>query len=384
MSKSFAVSAPRIFDGKIWHSDAALVVQDASCVVTSLDALPADIDHERLETGLLAPGFVDIQVNGGGGVLLNNSPTVDGIRTICLAHAKLGTTSVLPTLITDTPEIENTALQAGIDAALAKVPGFAGLHIEGPHLSEKRRGAHDAGLIRPMENVDIQALVAAREKLPALMTTLAPESVTPNQVGELVSAGVKVSIGHSNAAYDEVLTLVDAGASMATHLFNAMSPIAGREPGMVGAALNSGSLFAGLIADGHHVHPATIQLALRAKKGPGRIFLVSDAMSCVGTDVTELVLNGRVIKRADGKLTLEDGTLAGADLDLATAVKVMHQDVGVTLGEALRMASLYPAHAIGLKSYGRLEKGYTANFTWLSDNFTANETWVNGQRVSTL
>lgn len=379
MTKTFALLAPRIFDGDTWHKNAALIVQNGKIqAISQLNNIPSESKIEQLKSGFLAPGFIDLQVNGGGGVLLNNDPMVEGISTICKAHIAFGTTALLPTLITDTPKIRDAALTAGIEAARTGERGFAGLHIEGPHLSKARKGAHDPDLIRPMNDDDIAALVGARQSLPALITTVAPESVTPQQVRTLTEANIKVSIGHTDATSAQVLALVAAGASMITHLFNAMSQLAGREPGMVGTALNEGALHVGLIADGHHVHPVSMGLALRAKQGPGKVFLVSDAMSPVGTDATNIVLNGRTITRAGGKLTLEDGTLAGADLDLATAVRVMHQQVGIELGEALRMASIYPAQAIGLKNTGSLKSGNTANFVWLSDKLSANKTWIEG------
>lgn len=382
MNKVFAIIAPRVFDGEKWHDNAALIVENKQVKsIVPAAGVPADMEVERLDEGFLAPGFVDLQVNGGGGVLLNNDPSVEGIRTICTAHAQFGTTALLPTLITDTAEIRDITIAAGVEAAKAGVPGFAGLHLEGPHLSKARKGAHDPDMIRPMEDDDVAALVAARQQLPALMTTVAAESVTPAQVRTLCEAGIKVSIGHSDAASEKVLALVEAGASMITHLFNAMSQMTGREPGMVGVALNTSTLNVGLIADGYHVHPASMALALRAKQGPGRVFLISDAMSTIGTDVTELVLNGRKVKRANGKLTLEDGTLAGADLDMATAVRLTHQVVGIVIDEALRMASLYPAEAMDLRDFGRLAQGSAANFVWLSDTLSAKQTWIDGDKA---
>lgn len=382
MRNSLAIAAPRIFDGDRWHDDAVLIVENGQVGdIVPADQIPTNMQFERLADGFIAPGFVDLQVNGGGGVLFNNDPSLDGIRTICAAHVKFGTTSLLPTLITDTTAVRDAAIAATIQAAEQKVPGFAGLHLEGPHLSLERKGAHDPSLIRPMQDDDVSTLIAARKKLPALMTTVAPESVSPAQVRALADAGIEVSIGHTTATYEQACDLVGAGATLATHLFNAMSQITARDPGLVGATLNTGALNAGLIADGYHVHPKSMAMALRAKVGPGRIFLVSDAMSTVGTDVTEFVLNGRKIRRGNGKLTLEDGTLAGADLELATAVRVMHQKVGVELGEALRMASLYPAEAIGLSSAGRLKSGNPADFVWLGSALDATATWIGGQRV---
>jgi N-acetylglucosamine-6-phosphate deacetylase len=232
-----------------------------------------------------------------------------------------------------------------------------------------------------MNEEDLVALIAGKQKLPILVVTIAAESVTPDQVRALVGGGIKVSIGHCNAGFDAVKALIDAGASMITHLFNAMSPLTSREPGMVGAALDSAHVYAGLIADSHHVKPATMNIALRAKKGPGQIFLISDAMSPVGTDVKELVLNDRRIVRENGKLLLEDGTLAGADLEMASAVRVLSRQTDATLEEALRMASLYPAQAVGLSGAGRLAIGLQANFVHLNDNIEQQATWIAGEQT---
>ena len=382
MTRVRALVSPRIFDGESWHTQAAIVIEKGVVRdIVPLNSLTASMQVEEVSDGFLAPGFVDLQVNGGGGVLLNNDPSVDGIRAICATHARFGTTTLLPTLITDTPAARGRVIAAGIEAGRQRVPGFAGLHLEGPHLSSTRKGAHDASLIRPMEDEDLAALIAARKGLPALVTTVAPESVTPEQVRALVDAGVKVSIGHSDAGIERVMELVQAGADMITHLFNAMSQMTGRAPGMVGAALSCGELNVGLIADGFHVHPTSMALAVRAKVGPGRVFLISDAMSSVGTDVTELVLNGRKVKREHGKLTLEDGTLAGADLDMATAVRVIHEQSDVDLGEALRMAALYPAQSMGWTKNGRIGSGYRADIVWLSDALEPNGCWIAGENT---
>ncbi len=382
MSKTRALTAPRIFDGENWHDDVALVMEDGQIAhLLPASQISPEMEVERLKSGFLAPGFVDVQVNGGGGVLFNNVPTAEGLEKICAAHVRLGTTALLPTLITDTPQTRDRAIAAGIKAWESKIPGFAGLHLEGPHLSIAKKGAHDPALIRKMNGDDVEALADACERLPIVLTTLAPENVTPVQVAALVDAGVRVSIGHSDAGAEAANALLDAGASLVTHLFNAMSQLGGREPGLVGAALNSGRAHVSLIADGHHVHPLSMELALRAKRGPGHIFLISDAMSFAGTDETELVLNGRKILKAGGRLTLEDGTLAGADLDLATAVRVMHKKVGVELGEALRMASLYPAEAVGLTGAAMLRAGREADIVWLSDDMEINATWIKGAKT---
>lgn len=381
MSAVLALAGARIFDGEDWHENAALVLRGDSVEgIVGREAVPDGAEEIDLDGGILAPGFVDLQVNGGGGVMLNDRPDVASIETICRAHAPFGTTALLPTLITDTREVTAAAVAAGAEAARLAVPGFLGLHLEGPHLSLARKGAHDPALIRPMEDDDEAAILDARKKLPALLVTVAPESVTPERIARLAKAGVTVSLGHSDVGFAQAQEAAAAGASMVTHLFNAMSQLTNREPGMVGAALDIATLSAGLIADGIHVHPATIAAALRGKRGPGRIFLVTDAMATIGTDMTSFTLNGRTIRREGGRLTLEDGTLAGADLDMISAVRFMHETIGLPLGEALRMASLYPAESLGLSQrYGSFVKGARADIVHLSEQVEVRSVWIGGR-----
>ncbi|AZO10200.1 MULTISPECIES: N-acetylglucosamine-6-phosphate deacetylase [unclassified Mesorhizobium] len=383
MSDRFALTGARIFDGADWHDDAALVVRDGLIeAILPETAIPAGALRVETGGGLLAPGFVDIQVNGGGGVMLNDHPDVASIETICRAHAPFGTTALLPTLITDTPAITAAAVAAGAEAARKKVPGFLGLHLEGPHLSVARKGAHDPALIRPMTDADEAALIAARERLPVLLTTIAPESVALSRVTALAEAGLIVSLGHSDTGYATAIAFAEAGAKVVTHLFNAMSQVGNREPGLAGAAIETNSLYAGIIADGIHVHPATMMLALRAKQGPGKILLVTDAMATIGTDMTSFTLNGRTIYRKDGSLRLADGTLAGADLDMISAVRFVHRVVGVDLDEALRMASLYPAEAIGqAHRLGRFANGTAADIVGLSEGLEVRNVWIGGEKA---
>ena len=345
MSDDLIISGGPIFDGTQLRNDAAAIFRnhELHAIVPSSDAPSPAID---LDGDILSPGYTDLQVNGGGGVMLNDDPSVETIARIANAHHGLGTRWLLPTLITDTPDITHAAIAAAAEACDAGTPGVAGLHLEGPHLSVARKGAHDANLIRPMTATDLKALVAAAQSLPALMVTIAPENVKPSQVTALTEAGVIVSLGHTDADFETCMIYAKAGASVATHLFNAMSQFGSRAPGLVGAALTSGQLSAGLIADGLHVHPATIQAAFAAKAAPGAIFLVSDAMAVAGTDDTSFRLGGRLIQRQNGRLTLEDGTLAGADLELTTALSVLTQDCGIPLETALKAATSHPARLI--------------------------------------
>lgn len=385
MTAPTAITGARIFDGDLWHDGSALLIENGKvAAIAALRDVPADARIVPMDGLSLVPGFIDIQVNGGGGVLLNEQPDVEGIRTICAAHARFGTTALLPTLITDNREVTATTIAAGLAACETRVPGFLGLHLEGPHLSVARKGAHDPAFIRPMEQADLDRIVAARRGLDVLLTTLAPENATNDQIAALHAAGVTVSLGHSDSGYETAAAAVEAGARMMTHLFNAMSQLGNREPGMVGAVLDLGHLNAGLIADGYHVHPVSIGAALRAKRGPGRIFLVTDAMSPIGTDMTSFFLNGREIFREGGRLTLADGTLAGADIDMASCVRYMRDTVGVELEEALRMASLYPAEAIGMTGRkGRLTHGHDADFAVIDGGVNVVATWIGGMPVFT-
>ena len=339
----------RIFDGKrLWSGYAIRFVDGRAGEFGPEAEVPKDGEVVDLSGDFLTPGYVDLQVNGGGGVMFNDDPSVDALRRIAMAHRGLGVSLLLPTLISDSAEKTRAAIESTIKAVQKGVPGIAGLHLEGPHLSIARKGAHDPAFIRPMEQDDLETLIAASSLLPVLKVTVAPESVTEEQVSALARAGVLVSLGHSDASLEVCMRYFAAGARCVTHLFNAMSQLGNREPGLVGAALANGRVSAGLIADAVHVHPETIRTAWAAKEGSGRMFLVSDAMAVAGTDLTEFKLGGRSIQRRAGVLTLQDGTLAGADLDLTFAIKVMVEKVGVSLEAALQAATSHPAALIGI------------------------------------
>ncbi len=369
------IRAARIFDGHRWHDDAALLVQDGRVagIVPAAEAANA-----TQAPGWIVPGLVDLQVNGGGGVMLNDDPSPQGIARICAAHAAFGTTALMATLITDRPEVT----RAAIAAATTAQPGLLGLHLEGPHFDPRRKGTHDPALIRPMSEDDLTTLTEAARTLPHLICTLAPEAATLAQIRALADAGAVVSLGHSDCSFDTAQAGFDAGARMATHLFNAMSPMTHRAPGLTGAALEDGRVWAGLIADGIHVDNPVLRIALRAKAGPGRMFLVSDAMSTIGTDLPGFTLNGRQIFRKDGRLTLADGTLAGADIALIDALRHVHLELGLPLEDALQLATLFPAQAIGATDLGHLTPGASADFVALTPQITAAATWIGGQQVA--
>ena len=350
----------RIFDGRRLIDDcAARFVGGVLSAVWSADDVPDSDQVIDLAGDILSPGFIDLQVNGGGGLMFNAAPTVATLERMAKAHRGLGVTQLLPTLITDTREITQAAIAAAIEAVKQGVPGIAGLHLEGPHLSITRKGAHDASLIRAMESADLDALLAAASELPVLKVTIAPENVTEDQVRRLTEAGVLVSLGHTDADYDTCLRYFAAGARCVTHLFNAMSQIGNRAPGLAGATLSSGRVSAGLIADAIHVHPEVLRLAWQSKRAPGQLFLVSDAMAVAGTAETSFSLNDREILRQDGKLRLADGTLAGADLDIATAISVLVNKVDVDLADALAAATRVPGEVSGLPN-AELRVGHSA------------------------
>ncbi|SIR18254.1 N-acetylglucosamine 6-phosphate deacetylase [Rhizobium sp. RU20A] len=382
MTATFCVTGARILAGKAFEDGKALLVRDGRIeAVLGEASVPDNVRRVPAHGALLVPGFVDLQVNGGGGVLLNNAPTLEGIAAICAAHAGFGTTSLLPTLITDRPEIRDAAVEAGKQALAAGVPGFLGLHLEGPHLSLARKGTHDPALIRPMTEADLAYLTREARDVGLRLITIAPESVSEDQVRALVSAGYVVSLGHTDVGAQTAAAYFAAGATMVTHLFNAMSPLGHREPGVVGAALDAGGVSCGLIADGFHVDPVAMGIALRAKRGPGRIFLVTDAMSTIGSNEQGFELNGRQVYRRDGRLTLADGTLAGADIDMLSSVRFVHERLSLPLEDALAMASLYPAEACGATTKGRIAAGCDADFLLLTPELSLLSTWIGGRCV---
>lgn len=342
-----AVTDGVIFDGHALIYDHALCFDNDILIdLIPQDSVDSSYAKRSINGDVASPAYVDLQVNGGGGVMFNDNPSVEILRTIAHAHERLGTKTLLPTLITDTPEKTAAAIDATCKAVSQTVPGVAGLHLEGPHISVERKGAHDANKIRPMTQADVQQLIDASAQLPILKVTLAPENATPQQVRTLVQHGVLVALGHTNASFSTCVEYTEAGASCVTHLFNAMSQFGHREPGVVGAALTQGQLSAGLIADGIHVHDAAVAMAFHTKQIPGQLYLVTDAMAVAGSTNTTFHLNGRTVSRKDGRLTLDDGTLAGADLELTQAIAWLVNSVGISLEQALKAATSVPGKLI--------------------------------------
>lgn len=364
-----------LVDGALRRDVAVVIDGPRIADVVSADALPAAVPKRRL-VGTLAPGFIDTQVNGGAGVLFNDVPTVAGIAAIGAAHRRFGTTGFLPTLISDDLDVVRRAI-AAVDAAIAAgVPGVLGIHIEGPFLDVARKGIHSADKIRPIDAEGLAVLTGLKRG--RTLVTLAPEHVATDDIARLVDAGVVVAAGHTNASYARARAAVVAGMRGVTHLFNAMSPLGSREPGMVGAALDCDELVCGIIVDGYHVNPATLRVALRCKPATG-LMLVTDAMPSVGSDASSFDLHGQLITVDSGVCRSADGTLAGSHLDMAGAVRNAVAMLGVDQATALAMASDNPARLLGLRdSHGRIAKGLRADFALLDQAGNVTESWIAG------
>ncbi|MFM8607547.1 MAG: N-acetylglucosamine-6-phosphate deacetylase [Hyphomicrobiales bacterium] len=366
------------FDGERIIKDHALVVEDGFInALIPFSERPHDGEMIDLAGGTLSPGFIDIQVNGGGGTLFNEDPTPEGIAAIADAHRRFGTTALLPTVITDHPKIIDDALRA-TRIARETQRDIVGIHVEGPFIDVTKKGAHPANYIRALTQADIDHLAKARSGV--LLLTVAPNKVTPDQIGALTRAGIHVSLGHSNATDLEAKAAIDAGARAITHLFNAMSQCEGRAPGLVGATLADPRVICGLIADGHHVASTAILAALAAK-GPDGIALISDAMPSAAGGPDQFTLQGRVVRRQNKKLTLEDDTLAGADITMLDAVHYM-LSLGLPLAQVLQMATRTPARLIGLEGQiGAMRPGYPADFVHLGPDHRLLSVFSAGKRL---
>ncbi|MCP8936971.1 N-acetylglucosamine-6-phosphate deacetylase [Alsobacter sp. SYSU M60028] len=379
----FLILCPRLFDGEAMREDACVWVRDGRIAAvmprsSAQDGLP----HVRLPDGaLLAPGFIDTQVNGGGGVMFNDAPTPEGAAAIVAAHRRHGTTGLLPTLITDAPEAMDRALDAG--PAILAQPGVLGLHLEGPFINPARKGVHRADYIVPLDAATIARLRRAAA-LGRSFVTLAPELAPPGVVAALTGAGLRVSAGHTEATGADMERAAGEGLTGVTHLFNAMSQLQGRAPGVVGAAMADERLFVGIIADGLHVDPLSLRAAFRAI-GAERLMLVTDAMSSVGAATDRFMLMGREVRLAGGRLTTADGTLAGAHLTMAEAVRNAVAMMGASLPEALRMASRTPAEFLGLGGErGRVAPGMRADLVALGPDLDVLDSWVDGEGTGAL
>jgi len=373
-----ALTHARVLAADGWHDDLAVLLEGERIVdlLPPADPRVRDAHQHDLHGAMLVPGFIDVQVNGGGGVLFNEAPTVETLRRIGAAHRRFGTTGFLPTLISDRVEVMRAAL-AAVEQALAEgVPGVLGIHLEGPYLAAARKGVHDPKYFHAPGSDELALLCAPHRGVRLL--TLAPDQVPLASIGALAGAGLIVCAGHTAADYETTRAALAAGVRGFTHLFNAMTPFGSREPGVVGAALEDADSWCGIIVDGHHVHPASLRVAIAAKPR-GKMLLVTDAMPPVGADRPDYVLNGETIVVRDGICQTAQGVLAGSALDMASAVRNAVQLLGLPLEEAVRMASTYPAEFLGLgESHGRIAPGYRADLVVLDDEYRVQQSWIGG------
>lgn len=360
----------------------AVLIEDAHIKdVVRTSEIPAGASRRDLGGALLLPGFIDIQVNGGGGALFGDAPSVETIRTIAHAHSRFGTTGFLPTLISGDFKLIRAAIGAVEAAIAAKVPGVLGIHVEGPFLSHERKGIHDASKFRSLDAEAFTLLTSAKHG--KTLVTLAPEETTPETIAALAKAGVIVSAGHTDATYAEIRDALGHGLTGFTHLFNAMSPLTAREPGTVGAALEDQESWCGIIVDGRHVDPAVLRVALRCRRAD-KMMLVTDAMPSVGAASKTFALAGRTITVKDGVCIAPDGTLAGTDLDMASAVRNAMELLGLDLNAAVAMASRNPATFLGLADeLGSIRAGHRASLVLVDDSLDVLETWIDGRAQRT-
>lgn len=372
-----ALCATRVLTPHGFEADRCVLIESGRiAAVLPIDRCPTGAARRELE-GDLIPGFIDLQVNGGGGVLFNDSPTVEGIAAIARAHRAFGTTGLLPTLISDDLDIIARAI-AAVDSAIGDgVPGVLGIHLEGPFLNPGKRGIHDASKFRTLDAAAIELLASLRRG--RTLVTLAPELAPPGMIRALTERGVIVAAGHSQATYEQILAARDEGLSGFTHLYNAMTQLGSRAPGMVGASLDDRDSWAGIIVDGHHVHPAALRIAIAAK-GAQRMALVTDAMPTVGSDTNEFMLGQQRIVVRQGRCEASNGTLAGSNLDMAQAVANAERMLAIDYATAVRMASATPAWALGMtEERGSIRQGSAADLVLMDNDRRVVETWISGK-----
>ncbi|MGD1906462.1 MAG: N-acetylglucosamine-6-phosphate deacetylase [Leptolyngbyaceae cyanobacterium] len=369
-SQPYALTHCHLYTGdQVLHDHAVQVAGDRIVAILPQADLPPDAPQFDLQGHILAPGFIDLQLNGCGGVMFNDAITADTLDQMHRTNLRSGTTSFLPTLITAPDEDMLAAIALVQDYRQYNPHSVLGLHLEGPYLNPKRKGIHNGADVRSPDATMVQALVAAGGETVKLLT-LAPEQVNPDDIQQLVSAGIRVSAGHTNASFQQAVAGFEAGISMATHLFNAMSPWQSRSPGMVGAVFEQQEVYAGIIADGHHVHFTSIQLAKKLKGD--KLFLVTDATPPAGVNnIAAFQIGGQEVFYKNGQCVSAEGTLGGSALTMIEAISHCVHEVGIELAEALRMAGLYPAQAIGVDhEFGRLAPGHIANAVVLDEQLS--------------
>ena len=368
----------RVLSERGFEPDLSVIVEDGYIVAVLPGPPPGGAQVVDLQGRYLAPGFIDTQVNGGGDVLFNDAPTVEGLRTIAQAHRRFGTTGMMPTLISDDVEVMLRAIAAVREAIAQGVPGILGIHLEGPYLAPARKGVHDPDKFHTPGEDELDR-IASLDNGKTLLT-LAPERFDDATLRALAARGVLLSAGHTAADYERLRAAFANGVRGVTHLFNAMTPLGSREPGGVGACIDDPNAWCGVIVDGEHVHDASLRIAIAAKPR-GKIMLVTDAMPPVGGASEDFVLYGETMTCRDGKCTTASGTLAGSALDMAGAVRNTVQRLGLPLEEACRMASTYPAQFLGLDGeLGKILPGYRADLVALDDALFVRDSWIGGAR----
>ena len=375
-----ALLGSQIFCGERFYDDHALLVEGKSIVdIVDKNNTPDNFNKIELDQGILAPGFIDLQVNGGGGVLFNNSPNKESLNTIIKAHQFFGTTSVMPTVISDSLEVLEQCIKT-VTEEIKNNSSLLGIHIEGPFFNTKYRGVHQKQYISTI-NSDYLNLFESLKGFP-VMLTLAPECISSKELKHLTSLGIKTLAGHSDASYDELDDAIKNGLDGFTHLFNAMGQISAREPGVVGSALHFENTFASIIVDLHHVHPSLIQLAYQLKP-TGKLFFISDSMATINHGKPSFELYDEVVNESDGRLVNSEGKLAGSSITQIDAVKNAYQKCNIPLNQALAMASRYPAEYLGIENHlGSLKPGYRADLVHFDSNFKVHNAWVSGKQIN--
>ena len=374
-----AITGSKLFNGKKFIEHKALLIDDQHIAgIVNEDAIPTDFQVKKLEGGILSPGFIDLQVNGGGGKLFNNSPDKESLNTIISAHQYFGTTSIMPTVISDSLNI----LQKCTDTISNEIDNnhsLLGIHIEGPFFNVKYRGVHQKQYINTI-NASYLNLFETLDKFP-VMLTLAPECISIKQLKHLKSLGFKILAGHTDANYDQLEEAVKYGLDGFTHLFNAMGQISAREPGVVGSAFDFDETSASIIVDLHHVHPSLINLSFK-QKPKGKLFFVSDSMATINHGEPSFELYDEVVSESNGRIINSEGKLAGSSITQIDAIKNAYQKCSIPLESAISMATLYPAEYLGVSDYiGQLKKGYRADLTHFDSNFHVQNVWLAGKQI---
>ena len=374
-----AITGSKLFNGIDFIEHKVLLIDDQHIAgIVNEDAIPTDFQVKKLEGGILSPGFIDLQVNGGGGKLFNNSPDKESLNTIISAHQYFGTTSIMPTVISDSLNILQKCTDT-ISNEINNNHSLLGIHIEGPFFNVKYRGVHQKQYINTI-NASYLNLFETLDKFP-VMLTLAPECISIKQLKHLKSLGFKILAGHTDANYDQLEEAVKYGLDGFTHLFNAMGQISAREPGVVGSAFDFDETSASIIVDLHHVHPSLINLSFK-QKPKGKLFFVSDSMATINHGEPSFELYDEVVSESNGRIINSEGKLAGSSITQIDAIKNAYQKCSIPLESAISMATLYPAEYLGVSDYlGQIKKGYRADLVHFDSDFKIQIVWLAGNQI---